>query len=143
MPEALALLKAMPPADRRTALFGIADATPLNSIPELLTLTNECITAYLGETKHYGRSTRMVFFNNLAEQSPATLMALEPSFANDYEFYSRVMVFSIAKACGLKEDPLWQRFAGVEWEYIATPIDWDCMIFKEAVSQYNEAQKIK
>ncbi len=143
MAEALALLKAMPPADRRTALLGIGATTPLHSTPELLTLTSECVAAYLVETKRYSRDARMSFFNGLAEQPPAALMALEPAFATDYDFYTRVMVFSMAKACGLQKDPLWQRFADSEWDYRATPIIWSSMVFKSALRQYQEAQAAK
>lgn len=139
--EAVTLLKQMPPADRRVALYTIGQTIPLERNADLLQLSAESFTAYIAQTKGYSRDSRYSFYQALSGFTPATLMALEPAFATDQEFYVRVMVNATAKACGLSSDPLWLRIANPEFEYRTNPIYWGGTVFTDAVRSYTEDMK--
>jgi len=133
LPAALALVKSVPPADQYQALIAIAGSVPVEKTAPLQQALSAAIAARFAEYRAQPSSGRGNMFRDLSALSLPALLVLEPSFANERETFARLLFLATGPACGLAQDPLWQRLMEIELPPLNRTIPWSCTYLRDAL----------
>lgn len=122
---AVSLLDEVPPSARVNVALSIGRVVPIESSEKLLKIVGEALSTHLSQPRRgveFGMA-RFRLREQLSRLPLSTLLALEPYFKSNRETFAQYLWVAVGRACGLQNDPLWQRLAE-QAEPKGEPIPW-------------------
>jgi len=136
------IVQSVPDARRADAVREIAEAIPIEDIPEFMKILSDWVATRLASYANQSLSEKYYLVTQLSGLSSSTVLALQPVCAKDPDFFASLLLAGVMKDAGLQDDPLWQRLAKAERSY-GNLINAGASRLKDNVRDLDPAERFK